>query len=74
MLPLDISNINDEEEENTRSEPEDVVGKEILEKIDRALPADLRQNYLRMRSGEKLCLAERQAVEQFVLGLGLLNG
>lgn len=65
MRPLDIQHISDEREKRTRSEStvsDDVERAELLEKIDRALPVELRSSYLQMRDGVALPRAKRQLV------------
>ena len=70
MFPMDLSNINDEQEKNTRLEPtvvEDVMTKEILEIIDRCLDVEMREDYLRMRAGVVIPKERRQQIEKAVL-------
>lgn len=69
MNPLDIGNINDEHETNTRTESSVVNNaeiNEILEKIDRLLPAELRNIYLQMREGLSVTKSKRLEVEEYI--------
>lgn len=72
LAPLDIENISNERESNTRIESsvlEDVERDELLQLIDIKLPVELRSNYLQMRAGAKLPKGKREEVEQAVLNI-----
>lgn len=66
---LDLDNISDEKERHTRSESEaldTVVGEELLERIDRDLPVELRSYYLQMRAGVAIPKAKKHEVVEAV--------
>lgn len=70
IVPLDITNIADEKESNTRfysNIPEQIERQELLEKIDEFLPIELRATYLQMQNGVKVSKAKRLEVERAVL-------
>ena len=70
MNPLDIFNISDEHEPNTRTESDvvdDIAERELLALIDMKLDVELRQVYLQMKSGESVPKAKRQQVEKAIL-------
>jgi RNA polymerase sigma factor (sigma-70 family) len=70
MNPLDLLNISDENEKNTRSESgvlDDIVINELLRRIDEELPVELRSHYLQMRSGMNIPKARRREVEKAIL-------
>jgi DNA-directed RNA polymerase specialized sigma24 family protein len=67
--PLDITNISDERERRTRvesSSSDDAAVNELLGKIDRELPVELRGTYLQMRAGVSIPKAKRLQVEAAV--------
>ncbi len=69
LLPLDIGNISDENEPNTRKEStvvQEVETIEILEIIDRELPVELRSQYLQMKEGLSVPKAKRTEIENTV--------
>lgn len=69
LLPLDIGNISDENEKNTRQEStvvQEVETVEILEIIDRELPVDLRSQYLQMKEGLSVPKTKRTEIENTV--------
>ena len=68
--PLSINYISDEKEKNTRLESsveDDVSIKEIMEKIDEALPVSLRSTYLKMRDGLSVPMNKKKKIEEIVL-------
>jgi hypothetical protein len=72
MRPLDMSNVSDEHESRMRtasSVVDDAVSNEVLNKIDRALPVELRSDYLRMRDHVVIPKARRQRVREAVLAI-----
>lgn len=68
-IPLDLSSIDDTNEENTRDETGefDLTTSELIAIVDEYLPAQYRQTYLKMKSGVKVPKAERLEVERLVL-------
>lgn len=69
ISPLDIGNISDENEPTTRYEStisQDVETIEILEKIDRELPVELRISYLHMKEGLSVPKSKRLEIELVV--------
>lgn len=74
MNPLDITNINDEAEPNTKIESSVVMeacASESLEKIDYELPVELRATYLQMKEGISIPKTRRDEVVNavsFILG------
>lgn len=69
LLPLDIGNIADENEANTRYEStvvQEIEQAEILEKIDRNLPIELRSTYLKMRDGLSIPKIKRDEIQKVV--------
>jgi DNA-directed RNA polymerase specialized sigma24 family protein len=72
ITPLDISNICDEHEANTRTESsivEDIARDELLALVDMKLPVELRRIYLQMQAGESVPKAKREQVERAVLDI-----
>ena len=72
ISPLDISNIDDEDEKNTRREStvvDDLIKQELLSLIDMRLDVELRSTYLQMQVGENVPKAKREAVEKAVLDI-----
>lgn len=70
MNPLDISNISDENEPNTRRESTvlaEIETQELLDLIDMKLDVELRSTYLQMQAGESVPKAKREQVEAAVL-------
>ena len=70
--PLDLSNICDEHEPNTRVESnvvEQLEREELLALIDMKLSVELRQVYLQMQAGESVPKAKREQVERAVLDI-----
>jgi DNA-directed RNA polymerase specialized sigma24 family protein len=69
ILPLDITNISDEEESNTRYESStlrDLEKKEMLLKIDKKLPSEFRATYLQMREGVHVPKSKRLEIENLI--------
>jgi hypothetical protein len=69
ILPIDISNLNDENEKNTRLS--DFTAKkfeenELLTLIDEHLPVDLRGYWLRLRAGVSVPRVKKIAVQNFL--------
>lgn len=72
MNPLDISNISDERETNTRTKSgvlENIEYEELMRQIDDKLPVELRAAYLQMVQGESVPKSKRLEVEQAVLAI-----
>lgn len=72
MNPLDITNISDEKESNTKTKSgvlENIEYEEIIGEIDEHLPVELRSAYLKMLQGESVPKSKRQEVERAVLAI-----
>jgi hypothetical protein len=72
MRPLDVSTVNDEHEPRMASPSsavEDASMNEILSRIDRLLPVDLRADYLRMREQVMIPKVRRQRVREAILAI-----
>jgi DNA-directed RNA polymerase specialized sigma24 family protein len=70
MRPLDVASVNDERETGmatVSTVEEDAESNEILAKIDRDLPVELRSDYLRMREHIVIPKSRRQRVRDAVL-------
>ncbi len=69
ISPIDITIIDDENEQNTKffdGIDEDLYCQEILDTIDRELPISLREDYLQMRCGNKLPKLRREKVQEVI--------
>jgi hypothetical protein len=65
MTPLDISNIDDENEKNTRRDSDiinNITIKEAIRKIDIAIPIELRSSWLQLRHGVSVPKVRREKV------------
>lgn len=72
MRPLDVSCVNDEHEPRMAtpsSVAEEATVNELLQKIDRLLPINLRADYLRMREHIIIPKVRRQRVRQAILSI-----
>jgi DNA-directed RNA polymerase specialized sigma24 family protein len=70
LNPLDLQNISDDREPNTRSEStvlDQLETDEILQMIDLKLDVELRSVYLQMRAGENVPKSKREAVERAIV-------
>lgn len=70
VSPIDITIINDENEQNTRAVDNlhhELNAAELLDKIDKELPLALREDYLKMRAGIKLSKIKRDMVQEAIL-------
>lgn len=70
MRPLDVSSVRDDGERNmsvASRVADDVAAGEVLDLIDRGLPAEIRADYLRMRGGVSVPKGRRQKVREAVL-------
>lgn len=67
MCPMELSAVTNDRESCESEVVETVETDEILRKIDRELPVELRSDYLRMRAGESVPKATRSHIEQVVL-------
>ena len=65
LYPLDISKVRSDGEKSLQSNDdiEDVDEKELFKKIDVELPADMRQDYLRIRDGLYVSKKRRTEIE-----------
>lgn len=70
VLPIDISIINDENEQNTKfyeNIDDDLHCREITDIIDKELSVSLREDYLKMRCNVKIPKLRRQKVQEAIL-------
>ncbi len=69
MQPINIDHVSDEKESRARLEStvvQDAELNEVIERIDAALPVELRATYLQMRAGVSVPRARREAVMEAV--------
>lgn len=67
--PLDIDNVSDEHEHRTRTEStvvEDAAVSELVERIDKQLPVEMRGDYLRMKANVHIPKGRRYQVEEAI--------
>ena len=66
ISPLGLNHISDERDRNPSGGEQEVELNELLDKIDRELPVELRGYYLQMRDGLKIPKVKRLEVEKAV--------
>jgi DNA-directed RNA polymerase specialized sigma24 family protein len=71
IKPIDLDNVNDEHEKNmwNSSLIEDISTQEILDKIDKELPIGYREDYIKMKTGNKVPKSRRLEVEKVILNI-----
>lgn len=77
MLPIELTDVRDDEEDNMKTY-DDVVDniekEEIMALLDKEMPLDLRQDFIKVKYGIKVNKQKREAVYQEVLRILKENG
>jgi len=70
MRPIEISNVSDENEKNMRTNNsvlEQLCGEELIDMIDKYLPPEYREDFIKLRHQIKIPKARRIRIEQAVI-------
>jgi DNA-directed RNA polymerase specialized sigma24 family protein len=77
MNPTDIDNINDEKEKNTKVTDENLEAadtKIVFETIDKHLPINMREDYIKMKFGIKIPKKRREEILESIRSILNSNG